>query len=166
MRLGVAVCCPLVLGLVAAPRDLRFPTEASPDEVEFYSATFPGAFEGLHDIDGEAASRRVVGADPYMIFRFDSVPLLRSQVATFKLGARCPNGETRQGTAQLFWSVERAPFAEAKSAAFPIRSIDRVHIVRPALSSVWTGKLTGLRIDLPSEFRDCEVSVSDVKLLD
>jgi hypothetical protein len=161
-RFAVAVVAPIIFAFIAAPRNAEFGTEVNGSFLNVFEIRFPGTFEGGHDIqDG-----RVIGDDPYQAYRFDHVPLLRTQMVSFAITIACPEDKARKGTAQVFWRIDGESFTEAKSVAFPMRSISSSHIVRPALSTLWTGQLTGLRIDLPPEFKGCSVSINEPQVLD
>ena len=87
-------------------------------------------------------------------------------MVSFAIAVACPEDKTRKGVGQVFWRTDGESFTEAKSVVFPMRSVSSSHIVPSALSSLWTGQLTGLRIDLPPEFKGCLVSITEPEILD
>ena len=161
-RIAVAVVAPIICALIAAPRKIEFATEVDGEFINVFESRFSGSYEGGHDIQ----EGRVTGDDPYQLFRFDRLPLLRSQMVSFAIAVACPEDKTRKGSGQVFWRTDGESFTEAKSVVFPMRSVSSSHIVPSALSSLWTGQLTGLRIDLPPEFKGCSVSINESQILD
>ena len=87
-------------------------------------------------------------------------------MVSFATAVVCPEDKTRKGSGQVFWRTDGESFTEAKSVVFTTRSVSSSHIVPSALSSLWTGQLTGLRIDLPPEFKGCSVSINESQILD
>jgi hypothetical protein len=156
---------PLIFAFVSAPRQAAFPTEVGEEYLSFFEDRCRGALQERHDIE-EGDSGVIQGPDPYEVYRFDGISLLRSQVFTFALGVRCPLGSERRGIGQIFWSVDEQAFSESRSITFPMRSVDAVHVVRPALGPTWSGTLNAIRVDLPPEFVGCAVRVQEVQLLD
>lgn len=161
-RIAFSVIAPLAFAFVAAPRKVEFWTEVPRSYLDVFETRELAQYEGGHDIQ----DRRVVGEDPYQVYRLERVPLLRSQMVGFTLAVECPEEKVRKGSGQIFWATDGEPFSEAKSAAFPLRSVSATHVVRPALSASWKGSLTGLRVDVPPEFKGCAVSIGDLQLLD
>lgn len=160
-----SVTAPLLFAFVSAPRHRLYPTEVSEAYISLFETRNVGALVERNGIQAEG-SFRVVGADPYEVYRFDRIPLVRTQVVSFGLGVQCPDSRERKGQGQIFWAVNGETFDEARSTVFPLRSIDGVHVVRPALSPAWNGALNFLRVDLPPEFLGCGVMLDEVQVLD
>jgi hypothetical protein len=161
-RLAVFIVTPLVFGFVSAPRHQQFWTEVD----ESFSSVFEVRYMGLPEYSQDIENQVVVGEDPFVVSRFDGVSMLRSQMVHFRTQVHCPEEKIREGNGQIFWKIGVEPFIEGKSMVFPMRSISTSHVVRPGLLNTWTGGLTGLRVDLPAEWKGCKVSISDIQVLD
>jgi 4-amino-4-deoxy-L-arabinose transferase-like glycosyltransferase len=154
-----------VFALVCSPKARVYPTEESREYIDVFSVRRVGGLSGAHDIESRQGQSIVLGSDPFLVFNFEQFELKRNQVISFQLRSNCVDPVVRSGTGQIFWANPNAGFSEDKSISFPLRSKDGYHVVRPALSTNWQGKLGSVRVDLPASFVGCSVDVDQVAVM-
>jgi hypothetical protein len=115
----------------------------------------------------EGGLLQAIGNDPYVetdVSPFDAEPSLSVWLPLTAIGGT----PARQGLryAQLFWSVDGAPFEEAASLRFPILvdGVPHTYLVLPSFSRGFRGRITKVRLDFPDAFRGARYRLGELQI--